>query len=77
MADLEKTRRLSKLCEFIRSERTGGLEKLSEKLNVSRVSVYYYIQELKFLGAQIEYDRQRKTYYFNNSFNFKLSISSK
>lgn len=71
---VKKMRMLSRLCVLIKTERTGGLKNLAETLQMSRMGTYKYIQELKSMGAEIEYDHERKTYYFNNNFNLKFSI---
>lgn len=74
MTILDKIRQLSVLCVLIKTERTGGLQELAKKLGMSKGSAYNYLQELKVMGAKIEYDRQKQTYYFNNNFDFKFTI---
>lgn len=47
---------------------TGTPQKLAIKLGISRASVFKYLDELRNLGAEISYCRNRKSYYYKNEF---------
>ncbi|ADY50865.1 hypothetical protein Pedsa_0280 [Pseudopedobacter saltans DSM 12145] len=68
--------RLEYLDELIRHRRTGSPSQLAEKFNVSKRTVFEYIEILKSLGAEVEYCRYRETYYYKRQgrfdFHFKL-----
>lgn len=55
---------VKRLHELIRLKSTGTPEKLAQRMNISRATVFRKIDYLKALGAEIEYDRDRMTYYY-------------
>lgn len=69
--------RLKRLYNIIRLEHTGTMEDIAAKIHSSRTTVYYYLCELKSLGADIRFDRIRNTYYFNNDFVLYATFSVK
>jgi DNA-binding IclR family transcriptional regulator len=73
----DKLRKLALLCTLIKKEQTGGIRKLAEAASLTKSSTFNYLRELKVMGAEIEYDPHRHTYYFNNNFDFKYSINLK
>lgn len=68
---------LKRLYNIIRLEHTGTMEDIAAKIHSSRTTVYYYLCELKSLGADILFDRIRNTYYFNNDFVLYATFSVK
>ena len=66
--------RLEYLDYLIRTKATGSPRVLAQKLNISRRTVFEYIEILKSLEAPIVYDRHNETYYYaeRGSFNFKF-----
>lgn len=61
--------------EYIQKGQTGNMEEIAHNLGMSRISVYYYLVELKGLGAGIRWNSERNTYEITNKFNIKLSIT--
>jgi len=59
---------------LIRTRATGNPGELANKLNISRRTVFEYIEILKSLEAPIAYDKFNETYYYTEtgSFNFKF-----
>jgi len=51
------------LHDLIRTKATGTPESLARKLNISRATVFRRIDDLRALDAEIDYDRDRMTYY--------------
>ena len=66
--------RLEYLDSLIRLNATGSPRTLARKLNISLRATHHYINMLKSLGAPINYNRQKETYYYgeNGRFNFKF-----
>ncbi len=65
---LDYQERIKRLYRLIKQERTGSRNDLANKMRLSRRTITNYISELKSLGADIQYDKGRNTYFFNNSF---------
>lgn len=72
--------RIKRLYNLIKQERTGSLSDIAKKMRLSRRTIANYISELKSLGADISYDKQRNTYFFNNQFvlyaTFEVKLST-
>jgi len=64
--------RLERLNYLIHIKATGNPKKLSHRLNVSERSLYEYISLLRSLGAPVQYDRTRETYFYDNGFCFSF-----
>lgn len=72
---IKNLERLQLLHHRIETERTGTSIQLARKMNISQRLVYNLLDELKEYGAAICYDRGRKTYYYDNEFQFEVEIS--
>ncbi len=66
---LEIIRRLHNL---IRRRATGSAIELAQRLDLSRASVHRYLNALKDLGAEINYCKSSRSYYYEKPFEFKL-----
>ena len=66
MAYKDYRRRIERLQEYIKRECTGDVEELSDKLGVSRRTLFYYMEILRDTGLVIKFDRYRNTYYYGN-----------
>jgi predicted DNA-binding transcriptional regulator YafY len=53
---------LERLDQFIRLEATGSPDKLAEKMNTSRRTLFRIIESLKDLGCPIYYNRSKNSY---------------
>ena len=58
------------LVDLLNQENTGSANILAEKLNVSRRTVFRYLDELRLKGADIRFSRRKKTYFLKNEFAF-------
>jgi len=56
-------RRMENLKHLIKRERTGDANEFAEKLDISRRTLFNYLEILRDEGTVIKYDRYRKTYY--------------
>lgn len=57
------------------TESTGSPRELGEKLGVSERSVYCLFEELRDYGALVQFDRKRKTYYYQDDFELQVNVS--
>lgn len=55
-------------------EHTGSAAKIAKEMGVHRNTIINYFLELRAMGAEIEYDNERNTYYFKKSFDIQLKI---
>ncbi|MBW9280317.1 HTH domain-containing protein [Bacteroides fragilis] len=69
--------RINRAYRLIRMERTGSRDELAAKLRVSRRTINYYLEELRLMGAEIEFSRRRNTYYFANKFVLHATIEAR
>jgi predicted DNA-binding transcriptional regulator YafY len=57
----------------IRRKSTGTPQNLAESLGISRRHVFRYLEYLRDdCGLEINYDKDRETYYYSNSATFYL-----
>lgn len=66
--------RLNKLHRLIKTHRTGSPQELAEKLHISRRHLYNVLEDLRMLGARIDYSRSDYTYYYTNHFELRLNL---
>lgn len=75
MKTIKNLERLQQLHLLIENETTGAPGELAERMRVSERLVYLLIEQLKDFNADISYDRGRKTYYYCDDFQLRVSIS--
>ncbi len=67
--------RLQQIDQLIRQKRTGNAEELAAKLNISRRQVYYWLEELKSHGLEIDYNRDLKSFVYRKSYEITIAFS--
>jgi predicted DNA-binding transcriptional regulator YafY len=73
MGYIDYIERIKKMDDLIRNEQTGNADELAVKMEVSRATVFNYIEVLKSMGAQIEFNKKSKTFfYLDKNFEIKL-----
>jgi predicted DNA-binding transcriptional regulator YafY len=73
MGYIDYIERIKKIDDLIRTEQTGNADELAMKMEVSRATVFNYLEVLKSMGAQIEFNKRNKTfYYLDKDFEIKL-----
>ncbi|MCW5516702.1 DNA-binding protein [Muriicola sp. Z0-33] len=75
MSSIKILERMQRLHSLISQECTGSPLELSRKLRISERSVYNLLDHLKDFNAEINYDRSRKTYYYQNDFKLEIQLS--
>ena len=66
---------MQQLHRLIEKERTGSPKELARKMNVSERLVYLLLEYLRDYNAEIRYDRNRRTYYYDEEFKLDIQIS--
>ncbi len=61
---------MAQLVEFIKRENRGTSEELATRMQISRRTLFRYLDELRSLGAEIEFCKCKNTYILKNEFNF-------
>lgn len=75
MKSIKHLERLQQLHQRIEQANTGTPKELASFMNISERLLYSLIEELKDFNAPICYNRSTKTYYYNDDFELKISIS--
>ena len=66
--------RLQQIDQLIRQKRTGNAEELAQKLRISRRLVYYWLDELKDMGLEIDYNREVKSFIYQKPYQINVSF---
>jgi len=69
---LEYIDRIKIIHKLIRESRTGTPDNLARRLSISTSRLYVVLDELKLMGAPIEYSRQLQTYYYQQPFEVQI-----
>jgi len=69
---LERLKRMNRL---IKEEKTGDPEEFAQRLKISPSHLYRCIEDMKELGAPVNFSRSRHTYYYEKDFDIKVSYS--
>lgn len=69
--------RLQQIDQLIRQRRTGNAEELAQKLRISRRLVYYWLDELKDMGLEINYNREVKSFVYQKPYQINVSFEIK
>jgi len=77
MKAFEQLERLTRLSRLIKQEKTGTPEEFASCLHISRRRLFEHLDELRTMGVQIDYSKQRGTYYFSNGHEIELRYSLK
>ena len=66
--------RLNTLHRLIKMCNTGAPDELAHKLHTSKRHLYNVLDDLRALGARIDYSRSDYTFYYTNSFELHLDL---
>ena len=67
---------LQEIHKLIKIESTGTLEDLCRRFNMSRTGIARRLEQLREMGAQIEFDSFHNSYIYTNHFEFEVTIKS-
>lgn len=74
MKFIDKKQKLDYLIELINNQSTGNAELLSQRICVSKRTLYRYLSDLKAIGYKISYCFSRNTYYLFDDTNSSKKI---
>ena len=74
MLNIDDIRQLRIVHCMIQKRTTGTPEEFASMLCVSRRKMYYILDKLKGLGAQVVYSRTERTFYYLKKFDLDISI---
>ncbi|MFD2288966.1 helix-turn-helix domain-containing protein [Pedobacter petrophilus] len=69
---LEYIDRIRIIHKLIKESHTGVPENFAKRLSISTSRLYVVLDELKLMGAPIEYSRQLQTYYYTQAFEVNI-----
>ena len=61
--------------KYIKAGKTGSRDEFAKSLGLSKSQLYYYLDFLKEKGAEIEYCRKSRTYYYKNIVEVDVKLS--
>lgn len=70
----DQIERIKILHKLIEQRRTGKPEDMAKRLNISASRLYCILEDLKIMGAPIEYSREAKTYYYTNAYKIEINF---
>ena len=71
---LDHINRIRDLHRLILLEHTGNPQELAERFHLCLRQLHYTLDELRDMGAEIGYDRIRKTYYYKKNFDIEITF---
>jgi len=74
MTIFKNPERAKQIDQLIRLKATGTPKELAEKIGVSERLLYYYLNEMKELGAPIYYDKERCCYCYSEEVKFEFGF---
>ena len=74
---LEQLSLLERLDNLINRKNTGTAQEMAERLDISRRSVFNYLEKLRYYGAEIDFCPIRKSFIYVNENKPQLPIISK
>lgn len=66
--------KLAELDSELHKKCTGDAKKLAYKIGVSRSTLYNLFEELKNIGAEIDYDAKKHTYYYKKEVKIVFAV---
>lgn len=66
--------KLAELDRELHQECTGDSKILAHKIGISRSTLYNLFEELKNIGAEIEYDSKKHTYYYKKGIKIIFAV---
>jgi hypothetical protein len=72
MSFLQQLHMLQRMHRLIHLKSTGNPDNFAKKLNISRPTLYRYLEELKGFGAPIMYCKDRESFCYETDFVLKF-----
>lgn len=72
MTLFEQLKQIRRIDTLIQRKGTGTPEELARRLEVSRATVFRYIQALRDMGAPVSYCKSRQSYVYEGEFGLSF-----
>jgi predicted ArsR family transcriptional regulator len=66
---------IEQLDRLIRNERTGSASEFSKRLGISERTLRNHLQQIRELGAEVIYDRYKRTYKYSQKGRLTLTFN--
>jgi len=66
--------KIKSMNHYIRMRQTGKPNEFAKKLDISRSTMFEYMNLLKENGAPIEYDSRNQSYYYKKEGDFEIKF---
>jgi len=76
MSFIEKYQKIEAVHQLIKMKATGTPDEFANHIQKSRRCIYNIIDELKEMGANISYNRNRQSFEYLNNFDLSLRIDT-
>ena len=73
MTFIEHLQLLQRMDELIRRKATGKCREFARRLRISLATLFRRMDELRTLGAEIDFCQTRQSYHYINTFQFSIS----
>lgn len=74
MKAIQKLEQLDRLDRLVRTRATGTPGELAKRLGISRRSVFNLLESLKDLGAEIDYCKSDRCYFYKSDFKWSVML---
>jgi len=65
MRFFKKIQLIERIDQLIKLKATGSARELASRINLSKSTVYEILELMKMMGAEIEYDSERRSYFYS------------
>lgn len=66
--------RLQQMDQLIRQKRTGNATEFAQKMGVSRRQIYNWLEDLRSMGLDIEYNRYKKSFTYRKLYKINIQF---
>ena len=73
----EQIKRIEEVHKLIEKKETGDVNVFAKKLNISKQNLFDILDELKELGAPIEYDSLARSYFYTEKCRLHIEFDIK
>ena len=67
---LQQIRHVLRLHDLIKRKATGDPQAFADRMGFSRATLFRYLEALRDLGADIDFDKERQSYFYNQTPDF-------
>jgi len=74
---IRQIERIERLHNLIRLKATGTVRECAQSLQISERQLFRMLEEMKDLGAPIDYDKNRGSYYYTDPVKWRFGFKPK